>query len=807
LIDAGVLCVEDVESALQELTQAEASEVASVWAAPQEAHGWGGEDSQASLNALPPSIAAPPPDAPHGSSGRSRAPRLPWEGANLIGTLVGNIRIVGLIDQGGMGQIFEGYDEKLGRTVAVKCIHAERRLDPRAKARFLREAQILSQLAHPNICAVFEYVEGETYDFLVMERIHGRTLKHALQQGLSPEERFDVAESLASVLAATHSKGVIHRDLKPTNIMLTAEGTLKVLDFGLARFLRDTREDRDFPSEVSREADEASQDSPPSTPSRERTDATPLGSSMGQGCETPTLTRQGSVVGTPGYMSPEQARGAPPSSAWDLYAFGIILSQLFECQRWVSTKRPKRGARGTEGSLPPRLDPDLITLIQRLTSPEPADRPSALDVADRLAWIRAKPKRKRRKRLLVASLLGLSGLVGGLSVQTVRAMRAEKAAREESEISRMVTDFMVNLFHRAGPRMGEGNTITAREVLDHGVAQIDRKVIGQPLVMAKLKDAMGSAYMELGLFAKAEPLLLEALRLRERHLHPIHLDIAESLIHLGNLYITQNKIDKAEDLFRKSLYIQQKALGKDHASLESSLAGIGLACMEAGKVQESEKYLTKALELSEKKQNQDQEKIARNLTNLGSLYFKQNNLEKTKELYQRSLEIKKEIYGPNSPDLAIGYINFGIVLWKMNEPIGAEKNLRKGIEINRKAYGENHVLVGDSLFNLGGFLLQQEKIKEAVDIYLQCLNIFEKNLESRQKTAAMTHSLLGYAYERLHKDTLAIEHIKKAFDMGEELSWIQDLSDSDLVARLRRHPSFRELCLKVEQRTSETRKS
>lgn len=153
----------------------------------------------------------------------------------LLGTIVGRIRIVETLRQGGMGEVFVGYDETLKRKVALKAIRGERRFDAEAKARFLREARILSQLDHPGICQIHELVEGDGSDFLVLELIAGKTLRQALD-----EDSFDmpfklhVAERVTEAQAAAHAKGVAHRDLKPDNVMITPEGGVKVLDFGIA---------------------------------------------------------------------------------------------------------------------------------------------------------------------------------------------------------------------------------------------------------------------------------------------------------------------------------------------------------------------------------------------------------------------------------------------------------------------------------------------------------------------------------------------------------------------------------------------
>jgi tRNA A-37 threonylcarbamoyl transferase component Bud32 len=154
------------------------------------------------------------------------------------GQKIGHIRIEECLGAGGMGAVFVGFDEKLQRRVALKAIRSDR-LDAVTRRRFLAEARVLSQLDHPNICRIHGYLEGEEEDFLVLELIPGRTLRQALAAGIEPRDRLRIAEEVARALAAAHERGVVHRDLKPDNVMLTEALEAKVLDFGLARSAED----------------------------------------------------------------------------------------------------------------------------------------------------------------------------------------------------------------------------------------------------------------------------------------------------------------------------------------------------------------------------------------------------------------------------------------------------------------------------------------------------------------------------------------------------------------------------------------
>ena len=158
----------------------------------------------------------------------------------MIGDIVSHYQILRKLGEGGMGEVFVGIDQTLGRKVALKAIRAERRLDAQAKSRFLREARILSALDHPHICRIYDYVEGEQCDLLVLELIDGRSLKDVIAHRPDRSLCMKIAEQVTDVLIAAHAAGVVHRDLKPGNIMLGDDGTIKVLDFGLARAIDST---------------------------------------------------------------------------------------------------------------------------------------------------------------------------------------------------------------------------------------------------------------------------------------------------------------------------------------------------------------------------------------------------------------------------------------------------------------------------------------------------------------------------------------------------------------------------------------
>lgn len=277
------------------------------------------------------------------------------------GTQLGAYRIVLPIGKGGMGEVYRAQDDRLEREVAIKVLPAELAEDPEAFRRFEREAKALAALSHPNILSIYDVGHEGRISYVVTELLEGDTLRTSLQNGpLNPEKFVAVSIAVAEGLAAAHSKGVIHRDLKPENIFLTADGHVKILDFGLAR--RFTKGPASTVSEL----------------------------------ETATNVVAGSVP----YMSPEQAMGEDIDSRTDIFSFGCVLYEM------AGGKRPFAGKSLAEG---------LVALLQQ--DPQPVKEISP-EVQQLIAHCLDK-NRDHRFQSAVEIAIALKSLGTGASVTTV----------------------------------------------------------------------------------------------------------------------------------------------------------------------------------------------------------------------------------------------------------------------------------------------------------------------------------------------------------------------------------------------------
>ena len=344
---------------------------------------------------------------------------------------------------GGMGEVYAGFDETLQRRVALKAIHAEHRLNADSKVRFLREARILSQLDHPNICRVHDYIEGADGDWLVLELIDGKNLRAAAKD-LDSAARLKIAQQIADVLVVTHAAGVIHRDLKPGNVMIAADGMVKVLDFGLARSMATPPHAGSHGKVVPDMTAPFAEATFGFPGDAQETTAAPLAHDF-DGSQT--YTAPGALLGTLGYMSPEQASLDSATAASDMYSFGLLLQELFTGQRPYDASQDfatllARARRG-ETSDPSGLDPDLTALTRRLKSLSPTQRPTAVEAAERLGWIRDKPRRRVIRLTIAAAVVILA--LGALkyTFDLARERNAAVAARQDADRRRQQAESLI----------------------------------------------------------------------------------------------------------------------------------------------------------------------------------------------------------------------------------------------------------------------------------------------------------------------------------------------------------------------------
>ena len=370
-------------------------------------------------------------------------------GCDLVGRKIGAFEIVEMIGSGGMGVVYLAHDTKLKRSVAIKSMPVEMQVDSTARLRFRREAELLASLNHPNIAVIHDIIEqDEGAGYLVLEYIPGRTLAEQIaHKPLKLEEVLSIAHQVAEAVSAAHDKGVIHRDLKPGNIKITPDGRVKVLDFGLAKTVG-------------------------SEPSEKPT----------------TVTQPGRIMGTPAYMSPEQARGKPTDKRSDIWSFGCVLYEMltvkvpFEGETVSDTLANILQTEPNWQVLPQSTPANVRTLLRRCLEKKPQRRlrdigDAAIEISDTLnksatATVRTKSAKSRKVAMIIGAV-SISIVLFAIALKFI----PEKEIQPSPKEIRLVVLPFENLGPSDDEYFADGITdeITTRLAGIHGLAIISRQ--------------------------------------------------------------------------------------------------------------------------------------------------------------------------------------------------------------------------------------------------------------------------------------------------------------------------------------------
>ncbi len=702
---------------------------------------------------------------------------------------IGPYHIVGILGEGGMGVVYHARQtEPIQREVALKLVR--RGLDTeRVVARFESERQALALMDHPGIARVLDAGADERgLPYFVMELVHGMPLvAYADSRRLNLQGRLQLFLDVCRAVQHAHQKGIIHRDLKPSNVLVTEQDGKpqpKVIDFGIAKALEETASERSL------------------------------------------LTQEGQILGTPEYMSPEQASGRPEGvdTRTDVYSLGVLLYELLtgerpyrlrtaalrEIQQVIAEKEPDRpsiavarrdggasdsagadarlAARGTTlDRLRRQLAGDLDNILLMSLRKEPDRRYSSVeqfaeDLRRHLDGLPVRARKDtftyragkfvRRNRVPVAAgaaaALLLAALAGIMAVQSARiaqqrdrALAAESRAEQKATTARRVSDFLVDLFSVADPQVAQGDTISARHLLDKGAEKIHRELTGEPEIQAALMTTMSRAYSGIGIPGRAVPLADSALATRIRLHGEESLETAESRVVLGAAHASLGEMAEAERAYRRGLEIRRKLLGPDHeliveaASLlalelqteahfpeaetlyrevlammrrlhgenarevTGALSNLGGICHAQGKIAEADSLLTLALARA-RTDGSPPIALADILAELAVVLKNQKRLDEAEPCYREALEIRERILGEHALT-AQSYNNLGVFLRTRGDEKAALPHLRRALEIYRRIKGENHPDVAIAWTNLARTLSALKQDIEAESTYLAAL--------------------------------------------------------------------------------------
>lgn len=472
---------------------------------------------------------------------------------------LGNFVLRERLGGGGMGIVHRATELPIGRDVALKLIRPEQLWFDGARKRFLREVEAVAALDHPGIVPIYSAGEYDGVPFCAMELVRGESLASVLARlrdgGAAPDAAalrqvgaswtdacFGVVRQIAAALAHGHARGIVHRDVKPSNIMLGDDGRARLIDFGLARL-----------------------------------------------ASAESMTHTGVQPGSLAYMSPEQVRGEDVDARTDVWSLGVTLCELLTLQQpflaatEAATRARILGSTTALGSRGSRLPWDAATVVATAMAPERERRYATMAAfeADLCACLERRPilaqrpgplLRARRwlQRHPARAAIWLCAVLAFVVLPTVllwqertardrieqeaeRARSAETVATQKALTSQRVVGFLQDLFYEAEPERARGNSVPVRVILDRGVQRIGTELVDEPAVRAELLDSMAKVYANLGLIAPARQLAEAALQLRQQQLQQTGDELRSSRELLASIANWQGRDAEAEAMLQQIL--------------------------------------------------------------------------------------------------------------------------------------------------------------------------------------------------------------------------------------------------------------
>jgi serine/threonine protein kinase/tetratricopeptide (TPR) repeat protein len=686
---------------------------------------------------------------------------------------------VGEVARGGMGAILKVWDEALDRPLAMKVILSREGVvgesgpgvegDVRL-ARFLEEAQVTGRLDHPNIVPVHELGHDDQGGYyFTMRLVQGQDLKRIFElledgkEGWTRTRALGVLLKVCEAMAYAHASGVIHRDLKPGNIMVGAYGEVYVMDWGLAKSVG-AEDGRDI-----RIRDPQTGEAGPS----------PSGIS-GRPDGSPLITTEGDIIGTPAYMSPEQARGQLDriDRRSDVYAVGAILYQLLTgripytepgvgidgCTVWKSIlKGPPPPVHTLAGDVPPQLE----AICERAMARDPDKR--YRDMGDMAEDLRAFLENRvvnayrtgpwveflmwvRRNRALAATiaaslvlLLGGALTASGILAAKNEEISQQKALAEEAAgRAEAINDFLVHrMLMAATPEEALGKEITVAEVLDNATKEVDGALSGKEEVQAAVRHTLGNVYWRLGRHPQAAEQLAQAYEVRRAALGPDDPDTLSSQNHYGWTLFFMGDTEEGEALLRDCLDRRRRVLGPEHPDTLHSLDSLGDMLTRTGRYAEAEATYRENLEIRERAMGKTDTNTLGTLHRLAVPVKSQGRLDEAEALLRTTLERMTGALPADHPDIIMVTNDLACLLHDMGRLEEAEIFYRQAVEGTRRVHGDDHLMHAVALNNMATLLMDRgERLRDAA-LFEEAESLCRRSLEIRRSVYPEDHPLLA----------------------------------------------------------------
>lgn len=710
----------------------------------------------------------------------------------LVGKHFGVFEATSLLGAGGMGRVLRGrrVDGAFDQDVAIKCFDT-RFASPDAMVRFEAERRILAALEHPGIARVID--GGTTEDgipYLVMELIQGQAITdYCSTRALGLAERLRLIQKVCAAIAFAHDQGVVHRDLKPGNILVTADGEPRIIDFGIAKVL-----DPAFIADAAPE------------------------------------TRTSAQMMTPEYASPEQVRGRSVSTASDIYALGIIIYELLtggrpyhfntltpaEIERTICDTIPlnpsdfvmQRPGTPPEGlrdarTLARNLRGDVDRIVMTALRKEPRQRyASGTALADDIerylgghpvqargasAGYRLQKFVQRNKAATAALVVVLATLVVSLAVVLDRAAEAERqrdTAQREAARATAAKDYLVELIGRSDP-FENSESATLAGALRQSIPGIQARFEGQPRLEAEMRYAIGYALQNLGEIPIAREQFERAQRLWDAHGDA--LDQARVLDGLGIIHWWESDFDGAEQCFAQAL----ARLGDDGSERGTVirinvLSNLSAMRVDAGNFEQSLVASEEALTLAENAARLgwvDEEMLASlwgNRANaLGSIEGREGE---SVDAFEKALALQIESTGRMHPNTAIIMNNLALTHYQLGALDEMARLFKSSLEIRRATLGPEHPQTATALFNLAGGLVAAGEFDAAEPYALEALSVARNGYAAGHPRIGKAHEKLAQVYLSTDRVELARTHATAALEIyraakGVDPAWVATVED------------------------------
>jgi non-specific serine/threonine protein kinase/serine/threonine-protein kinase len=651
-----------------------------------------------------------------------------------LNQVIGHYRLVEEIGRGGMGQVWLAEQTApVRRQVALKLIKAGM-FDDEMLKRFQLERQSLAIMDHPAIAKVFD--AGATPDgqpYFVMEYVPGVPITdYCDQKRLTIGDRLELLIKVCEAVQHAHQKAIIHRDLKPANILVQevdGKPVPRIIDFGLAK----------------------------------ATSPQIAGESL--------YTHLGSFVGTPGYMSPEQCDRTTldVDTRSDVYSLGVVLYVLLtgclpfqaalgkeqpleEMLRLVREEDPPRPstkvsteretstataeARGTEPrQLVGLLRGDLDWITMKALEKDRSRRYGtaselAADVAHYLNHepVRARPARfsyrlrkyVRRHRVGVAVATGLVILLAGFAV--AQAVQLRRITRERDRADR-IADFMTGMFKVSNPAEKVGNAVTAREVLDKAVKDIDTGLSKDPELQARMMYEMGLAYLNLGLYSRAQTLFEGSIRAANASVGPENPRTLKTTQRLAWTLFREGKLAEADAQFRKLVATERRVLGPQDPETVGVMGDMATILHVEGHLAEAEKVQREVLEAQNRLLGPEAHYALISADNLASIMAADGRLAEAEKLEKETLDTQRRVYGSENLTSIHFTMNYADIRASMGDDEESEKLLRRVLDVERRILGPHQPETAMTVYDLAGLAAKHGRIDEAISLLREAIEI------------------------------------------------------------------------------------